>query len=390
VANADVVPTILAFLRQPVPEDAVGSPIRIEDEPPTELHARYLEYREVVLPVGVTALLVAVASLAVSLVLLAGSWSLPGWLLRGVAVVGLASVAGQVALLPASILPSYEAPLVLGTVAVIAAGITGIAVWAGRGDPARAVAVVAGVGLALVVVDGLLGWPSGVTPMLGGSALDGVRFFGLGNSYAGVVLAGAVLVASRLDPWPGVALIGAAALFAGLPFLGADLGGGVTLLAASGLWFGLRVRGRLDLGSWLVTAALAVLGAILLVLAHRVLPPGATHVSRAVQSADGLVGLLEVFGRRLSLNLETTAATPVVWVALLGLPAWLAVAWLRSRPFRRPLERDPAWRHGALALAMGGMIGYVLNDTYGMASVAFLFLSAAMVYPALVARWTSG
>jgi hypothetical protein len=226
--------------------------------------------------------------------------------------------------------------------------------------------------------------------MLGGSALDGVRFFGLGNSYAGVVLAGAVLVASRFAPWAGVGLIGAAALFAGLPFLGADLGGGVTLLAVSGLWFGLRVRGRLDLGSWLVTGALAVLGAILLVLAHRVLPPGATHVSRAVQSADGLVGLLEVFGLRLSLNLETTAATPVVWVALLGLPAWLAVAWLRSGPFRRPLERDPAWRHGALALAMGGMIGYVLNDTYGMAAVAFLFLSAAMVYPALVARWTSG
>jgi hypothetical protein len=34
------------------------------------------------------------------------------------------------------------------------------------------------------------------------------------------------------------------------------------------------------------------------------------------------------------------------------------------------------------------MIGYVLNDTYGMAAVTFVFLSAAMVVPAL--RWTNG
>jgi hypothetical protein len=390
VANSDVVPTILAFLGSSLPENTVGSPIRIAGEPPTDLHTRYLEYRQVVGPVGVTVLLVAVASLAASLVLLAGLWSPPRWLLRGVAFLGLTSVAGLVALLPASVLPEYDPPLVFGVVAVVAAAIAVFALWAGRGDPAWAIAVVAGLGLALVVVDGILGWPSGITPMLGGSALDGVRFFGLGNSYAGVVLAGAVLLATRLDPWPGVALIGAAALFAGLPFLGADLGGGVTLVAVAGLWFGLRIRGRLDLGSWLTAGAVAVLGAALLVLAHRVLPAGATHVSRAVQDADGLVGLIEVFGRRLSSNLETTAATPVAWVALLGLPAWLAVAWQRSGPFRPPLDREPAWRDGALALAMGGMIGYVLNDTFGMATVAFLFLSGAMVYPALVARWTSG
>jgi hypothetical protein len=30
------------------------------------------------------------------------------------------------------------------------------------------------------------------------------------------------------------------------------------------------------------------------------------------------------------------------------------------------------------------MVGYLLNDTHGMAGVAFTFVSAAMLYPALV------
>jgi hypothetical protein len=36
------------------------------------------------------------------------------------------------------------------------------------------------------------------------------------------------------------------------------------------------------------------------------------------------------------------------------------------------------------------MVGYVVNDTFGTASIAFLFLSAAVIYPALALRWRGG
>jgi hypothetical protein len=32
------------------------------------------------------------------------------------------------------------------------------------------------------------------------------------------------------------------------------------------------------------------------------------------------------------------------------------------------------------------MVGYVVNDTFGTASIAFLFLSAAVIFPALALR----
>jgi hypothetical protein len=386
VSNIDLVPTVQHFLGRPIPADASGSPIRAVGEAPTEFFRRYVDYRRVVVPVGIIVLLFTLVALAVALVLLFRRRVSPG-LVRAVAIWGVVGVSLQVALLPGSWLPTFE-PWVVG----VAVGAIGVAVaaaawWWGRQSPLRVPAAVAGIGLGLVVVDAVLGWRSLLTPLLGGSALDGVRFYGLGNPYAGAVLAGGVLGAALLSPLAGVGLLIATALFAGLPFLGADLGGGVTLFAVAGLWYGLRARRT----AWWALGGAAVgafVGAALLVLAHRFLPPEPTHVTRAVEDADGFAGILGVFLDRLALNLEVTASAPPIWPALAGIPValWLAIA--RPGPFREPLERFETWRLAAIALAVGGMLGYVLNDTYGMASVSFIYLALALVYPALAVRWT--
>jgi hypothetical protein len=389
VANLDVAPTVLSFTGQPVPSGSPGSPIRPSGEPPTDLLRRYLEYREVAVPVGLIALGIALALLGAGLVVLLGPWSVPAGAVAALAAVGLFAVALQVAMLPGSWLPTYSWPVVAAVVGGTALVLTLVAVAVGRESPVAPAAVVAGGGLTLAVVDAALGWPSLLTPFLGGSALEGGRFYGLGNSYAGMVLAGAVLAAAVLRPWAGVALITAAALFAGLPWLGADLGGGITLFAVAALWWGLRVRPRFGALEVAVVVAAAVAGALLLVLLHR-LAPAPSHVSRAIQEAGGLGGILVTFWDRLTLNVRATLRTPAVWPALIGVPVALAVAWARPGPFRRPLDQAPAWRLGLIALAVGGILGYVLNDTYGMAGVAFIYLALGLVYPALRLRSQEG
>lgn len=382
VSNLDLEPTIRAFLGEPLREGP-GSPIRVEGEAPASLAERYKEWRGSAAPVGVAVLAFALTSLAVALVLLVGPW-------RGadgpVSVLVLFSTAVLVALLPAGLLPDLRAAVVLPVVVVLGAALAAAALAMSRGSVTRPVAVVAGVGLGVVVVDAAFGWPMGLTPFLGGSALEGVRFFGLGNPSAGIVLSGAVLVAAFLRPWAGVGLLLGAALFAGLPFLGADLGGGLTLFAVAAVWYSLRVRGRFGWRDALLSAAALVAGLALLAVAHTILPSPATHVARTVEGA-GPGELLGVFADRLRLNLTSTSAIPAAWLAVLGLPAWLAVAWRRPGRFRQPLERDVVWRHAVSVLAVGGMLGYVLNDTYGMAAVTFVFLSASMAIPAL--RWTN-
>jgi hypothetical protein len=383
VADVDVAATISEALFPAQSDDSPGSPIHVEGRAPTDLYERTVEYRRVATPVGLVVLALGLGSLAVGLVLL---FLRPLPVAGGaVAILGLFAVTAMVAMVPASVLPSLKPlPLALG-LAAIAAVITIGSLFAGRRDHAQAVATVGGIGLVLLVLDGLLGWPTEVTPLLGGGAVLGVRFFGLGNSAAGIVLAGAVLVATRLRPWAGVGLIAGAALFAGLPFLGADLGGGVTLFAAAGLWYGWRVRGRMETVGWALVGVASVLGAAILVATHAVWPQ-ATHVTRAVE-AGGLVG---TFLDRMGSNLRATAEIWPVWITVVGLPVWLLVAWRRPGPFRPGLDARPWWRVGVMILATSGMIGYVANDTYGTAAVAFAFVSAAMVYPALRERWTSG
>jgi hypothetical protein len=383
VADVDVAATVSAFLGSAARGDP-GARIRVEGPAPIDLHERAVDYRRVAPPIGLVVLALGIGSLAVGLVLL--SFLRPRRVAdAAVALLGLFAVTAMVALVPASVLPSLEPGPVVLAVGGLAALITIEAVVVGRRDHVLAVATVGGVGLAVLVLDGVLGWPTEVTPLLGGGAVLGVRFFGLGNSAAGIMLSGAVLVATCLSPWAGVGLIAGAALFAGLPFLGADLGGGVTLFAAAGLWYGWRVRGRMDLPGWTLTGAVTVLGAAILVGAHAVWPQ-ATHVTRAVQ-AGGLAG---TFIDRLASNLRSTTEIWPVWITVIGLPVWLLVAWRQPGPFRPMLEHRGWWRAGVMILAASGMIGYVANDTYGTAAVAFAFVSAAMVYPALRERWTSG
>jgi hypothetical protein len=383
VADVDVAATISEHLSPGHRDDSPGSPIRVEGRAPTDLYERAVDYRRVATPIGLVVLTTGIGSLLVGLVLV---------LLRPlpvaeatVALLGLLAVATMVALIPASVLPSLEPGPVVPALAALGAVITISALLVGRRDHALAVAAVAGIGLGLLVLDGILGWPTEVTPLLGGGAVVGVRFFGLGNSAAGIVLSGAVLVATRLQPWAGVGLIAGAALFAGLPFLGADLGGGVTLFAAAGLWYAWRVRGRMEPVGWVLAGVATVLGAGTLVATH-VIWPQATHVTLAVESG-GLVG---TFLDRLSSNLRATTEIWPVWLTVVGLPVWLLVAWRRPGPFRPGLDDRPWWRVGVMILATSGMIGYVANDTYGTAAVAFAFVSAAMVYPTLRERWTSG
>ena len=384
VSNIDVAPTVLDFLGIEPPEEMAGSPIEAVAAPPTELHTRYLEWREVVGPVGLLVLGLAIVALLVGLTLIFGPWQPPRRLVAAVAVVGLGSVSGLVTLVPGSLLPTFAWPVVIATVAGGGAALIAFSLRLAGRSPVGPVALVSLAGLALVAADVAAGWRTGLTPLLGGSALDGERFFGLGNPYAGIVLGGAVLGASRLRPGMGVALIAGAAAFAGLPFLGADVGGCITLAICAGLWFGLNRWKGFEWKTWAVAAAAGALAMVVLVVTHRLLPPGETHVSRTLSGSDGVFGALGVFWERLRMNIESTAGFS--WLAVLGLPVWLLVA-LRPPSRLRPLFEDERWRWGLIVLSIGGILGYVLNDTFGMAGIAFVFACAAVIYPALAIRW---
>ncbi|HKE53451.1 MAG TPA: hypothetical protein VKC55_01615, partial [Actinomycetota bacterium] len=249
VTDLDVTPTIAAFRGVPAPADSVGSPIEvIPGPPPFELHERYLAQRRLYVPLGTAAGiyvtlagLLGVAALALGRRVPERPRRFVGWACLSIAMLAasLLAVGHLPNLTYAAIVPFVALVTVFGTVAFAPL------------EHRDVLLVPAGIGLTVLiffVLEAALSWTAALTPLVGGSQLDGGRFYGLPNAFIGLLIGACLWVAHRLRTSAGVALLIAAALFAGLPYLGSNLGGGVSLFAAAGLWLAVRERGQL--GMW--------------------------------------------------------------------------------------------------------------------------------------------
>jgi hypothetical protein len=241
-----------------------------------------------------------------------------------------------------------------------------------RRDPAL---VPAGIGLAvlvLAVVEAGTGWSGMLTPLLGGSQLDGGRFFGLPNVGIGLLVGAALWVAQRLRVWQGFALLCGVGLFAGLPLLGSNLGGAVTGFAAAGLWLAVRERRRLGVLRGVAAVALVTIAGTAAILVAHAISPVETHVSRFEETAGGLGGILERVADRLEVGVDLIARSPAALVPVLGLPVALAVVLRPPAAIRASFAGRPAWRDAVLVTILSGIVAYVVNDS-GPAAAGLAF-----------------
>ena len=215
-------------------------------------------------------------------------------------------------------------------------------------------------------------WTGALTPFVGGSELDGGRFYGLPNVFIGLLIGACLWVAHRLRTGAGVALLVGVALFAGLPYVGANLGGGVTLFASAGVWLAVRERGRL--GVWRgigVIVGMTVLGMALLLVAHAI-SPFETHVARFEEQAGGLGGAVGKVGDRLQVGFDLIGRNPFALIPVIGLPVAIAAVLWPPAPLRPSLQRSPAWRDAILVTLLAGVVAYLANDS-GPAAAGFAF-----------------
>jgi hypothetical protein len=365
VSNEDVAPTILDFFRLPVGTDVRGTPItRVDGEAPFELHARHLANRRMSVPIqaGAGAYGTLLGVLGVLLAARPGRgrrWlrQAAGWLALSVLpLAGVLLLAGHLPRLSyATVVPFVVVAAAVGTLLPMPFRHFGLLV-----PPAAIGAVV----LAALAVEAAVGWTAALTPFLGGSELDGVRFFGLPNAFIGLLLGGGLWAAAVLPTLAGFALLVAVALFAGLPWTGANIGAAITLFAAAGLWLGLRRWGRLGWREVAVAAAVVVVG-MGVVLALHALPVGPpTHATRFLQGpARTPAGILSTFGSRLAIGLRMIARNPLALVPVLGVAACLALVLRPPAAIRGSLERYRAWRDGLLVILLASAVAVLANDT---------------------------
>lgn len=385
VIDGDVWPTIADYLGGPVPRDLEGSVVRPVDEPPPfELHERYLDMRRMTVPVQSAAGFFVLLGGLFGVALLVLRRRVPTRVARVGAWVALSVPALSVALLAAGHLPalSYATVVPFAIVATVA-GTAAFAPLARRDVLLAPVAIGAAV-LAYFVVEASLGWAAAQTPFLGGSELDGGRFYGLPNVFIGLLIGASLYVVSRLRPVAGFALVVAVALFAGLPFAGANLGAAISLFAAAGLWLPLRARGRLGWRELGMAAAVVVAGTAVVLLAHRFFTDTPTHVTRFEEGA-GLGEAWSTFTHRLAVGWRLIERNPFAIVPVVGLPATLVAVLRPPASVGEALARHSEWRDALLVTLLAGLVAYVANDTGAAASgLAFGLGLGGLVYVSLI------
>jgi len=391
VANVDVAPTILRFFGIPIPSSMDGEPIRFTDDPaPFDLHRRELEQRRVRLPVQFAELAFVVVG--------------------GLAAIGMLFVFGMrrrvdpraasamrfvclvaAALLPAALaggwLPHLTYPWVFVFLPVAMLGLAWLSLrWRTEAGPFAPFVFLGLIGLAIFAVDAAFGQRAMRVPLFGGTMFDGVRFYGLPNGFIAMLLASALFVAVVLDPIPGFAVLVGAALFAGFPSLGADVGGAITLSFAAGLWLVLRHPRRLGWIEAPLVAGITLAGLAVTLLANRFLPGPPTHATRFVEQSGGRLGhAFTTLRDRLAVGWHMIERVPAALIPLIGLAVVLWLVLRRTGPVAAGMALDRRWREAMVSLVAASLVAYFANDTGpAAADPAFIYAMAGIVYPAML------
>jgi hypothetical protein len=374
VLGDDVRPTIASYLGTNADRGStVGEPIRIiQGPPPYELYDRYLAQRRLYVPIGTAAAVYVIGAGVLAIGLLARGARAPVAWRR---VMGWASLSVPMlatGLLAAGHLPELSYATAVPMVAIVT--VFGTMAFSPL-ERAETTLVPFGIGIAVLialVLEAASGWAGMLTPLLGGSQLDGGRFYGLPNVALGLLVGSCLWVAHRLGTVAGFALLCGAGLFAGLPFLGADLGGAVTSFAAAGLWVAARESHRLAIAKGAaVTVAVTAIGTAVILVSHA-FSPFETHVTRFESDTNGLGGVIGTLVDRLEAGFDLIARNPAALIPVVGLPIALFVALRPPPPIRATFQRWPAWRDAIVVTFVAGIVAYLVNDT-GPAAAGLFF-----------------
>ena len=410
----DIAPTVLAAAGATAPDSVVGRPLQMDGARDADTAAAIRRLtdadraaaaqRPLVNPYFLLLVVAGLALFAVAAWSFTRAWRRtagprsprygPATQGRVVEVLALAAAAAVPASLLADVVPWWRTPapaaVLAGVVVVVTAVVVAVAVFGPwRRSSIGPIGVVSTFGAVVLGLDVLTGSHLQFDSLPGYSPLVAGRFTGFGNIpfavFASSVLiaAGCVAQAVRRERRPVLlGVVGVAAvLLVGSPAWGSDVGGLISLSAAT-VVATMRVADvRLTVGRLVAAAAVGGL-AVVAFAAYDVSRPAdeRTHLARFVdQLRDGTAST--VVGRKAEANLTLLVNSPLT---LLVVGALLLLGLVLLRPvggLRRVLALYPGVRAGFAGTTVAALLGFGLNDS-GIAVPAF---AAAVAVPLAIA-----
>ncbi len=392
IAAADFAPTVLRLMNVEADENMIGRAATVvADRSPigtlNEMSERVTAKKRLLLPMGVTAAVLGVLAYSAAALVIAFGLKVSGVTLRLLKIGLAASACLAGAFYLGSLGPAGTIGYVVTTAAALVLLTTicaGIGSLISRKTRTRALPVLLAFGMtsALILADAMTG--SNLCKYCGVTSyqLSGLRFYGIGNEFAGVLIGMSAALALLL-PKRGLAvpLIGIVVIVTlGLGHFGANYGETAAAAMTFGLlWFAASRKG---FGAWHVALAFAAAIAAYVMFAlidMFIAGPAGTHAARVTGLTQNLgAGFLSsTLVRKMALNLKYTF-TIGLRVFLAFVP-FLAIWFWKVRGKVQTLYKDdPAVMAGAKAVLWGSGAAFLLNDS-GIVSASIMIAMTVLV-----------
>jgi len=384
ISGLDVLPTLLHWLKVPMPQGLLGHPLTSAPQQAGSIEALLAHVQEIDRvyanrsPIMYTYVMLQIIILIAAALFWLWKKGERGKgaekLRRGIRLSLLSMLFYPLLFLLEPLLSwSVPPPVILGVIIMFAlGGALIVETW----RLPNMMLLVAGMTIGAVLVDGFTGAEAMQRSYLGYDPVIGARFYGLGNEYEGVVVGATILLVSALYQLrkPGasvfcmtvaVLLFGLVLLYMGAPSLGANAGGFLAATVGFGVaWFRLQEWRVGKKGLLLLTGGLlAGIGTLIVINLSSSQP--LTHVGRVAN--DIVLGrwdeVMNIIERKLEMNWRLIRISGWSKVFAVSLVVIGLLSLRTDRYLRNLSEQYPYLVKGFAGLIAGSLAGLVLNDS---------------------------
>ena len=224
--------------------------------------------------------------------------------------------------------------------------------------------------IGLIIIDCVIGTPLMKSGIMSYDAINGARYYGVGNEYEGVTIASAVFALAvllnykKISKWLAVVLSLVILITSAMPSMGANVGGAISECVAYLLFILLIFDVKLDLkkiimigvATVLVVVAFAGLDFLMGTESHL-----SVFTNQIIQ--EGPAAIFNTFGRKIQMNLKLAKSS--VWVNILIVSIIIigALIFKPSGYFKKIHDKYPMIFKGFMASFVGCIVTLLVNDS---------------------------
>lgn len=224
--------------------------------------------------------------------------------------------------------------------------------------------------IGLIIIDCIIGTPLMKSGIMSYDAINGARYYGVGNEYEGVTIASAVFALAvllnykKISKWLAVVLSLVILITSAMPSMGANVGGAISECVAYLLFILLIFDVKLDLkkiimigvATVLIVVAFAGLDFLMGTESHL-----AVFTNQIIQ--EGPAAIFNTFGRKIQMNLKLAKSS--VWVNILIVSIIIigALIFKPSGYFKKIHDKYPMIFKGFMASFVGCIVTLLVNDS---------------------------